>query len=179
MEALRPLANQPGVELVMLLSQDGVPIAVVTRPDGDEADPKDEEPAAALGALSKDDALAAITAGWLNDLRLAVGPLSWDEPERIIMRCARGALVMRRMRGAVLMVRVQRGLSPEDVRLPMEGVVARIERSLSGMGRTPASPSDQSNTQPPGLVPSENPTDRGKSPAQPSRTGNREDLSGN
>ena len=177
MEALRPLANQPGVELVMLLSQDGVPIAVVTRPDANEA-PQDEEPAAP-GVLSKDDALAAITAGWLNDLRLAVGPLSWDEPERIIMRCARGALVMRRMRGAVLLVRVQRGLSPEDVRLPMEGVVARIERSLSGMGRAAASPADQPNTQPPGLVPSENPTDRGKSPAQPSRTGNREDLSGN
>ena len=179
MEALRPLANQPGVELVMLLSQDGVPIAVVTRPDGNEAVPEDEEPIAGLGAMGKDDALAAITAGWLNDLRLAVGPLSWEEPERIIMRCARGALVMRRMRGAVLLVRVQRGLSPEDVRLPMEGVVARIERSRSAMGRASASPSDQSNTQPAGPIPSQDSTDRRKSPAQPSQTGNREDLSGN
>ena len=72
-DTIQVLADQPGVDLVMLLSDVGVPIATVrgaARREGvGEADPE---------AASKDDALAAMAAGWLNDLRLAVGPLSWD-----------------------------------------------------------------------------------------------------
>ena len=180
-EHLRTLANRPGVEHVMLLSDDGVPIAALggasARAEEDSMQPQ----------FGKDEALAAITAGWLCDLRLAVGPLSWEEPARIVMRCARGVVVMRRTRGAVLMVRLARGLSPEDVRLTMEGVVKRIERSLSGMGRGsgvssgPAT-SDlglaQPNTQPPGPIPTQDPMGQGEGLAESEDPGNRQDLAG-
>ena len=170
-DTIQVLADQPGVDLVMLLSDVGVPIATVrgsARRDGaGEADPE---------AMGKDDALAAMAAGWLNDLRLAVGPLSWDEPTRIVMRCARGVLVMRRTRGAVLLVRLVRGLSPEDVRLPMEGVVKRIERSLSGMGRRGASSGSRSYTRPRGPIPSVDLVDQGEGLTD--NTGMREDLAG-
>ena len=170
-DTIQVLADQPGVDLVMLLSDVGVPIATVRgAARRGEADPE---------AASKDDALAAMAAGWLNDLRLAVGPLSWDEPTRIVMRCARGVLVMRRTRGAVLLVRLVRGLSPEDVRLPMEGVVKRIERSLSGMGRgdrRSTRGASASYTQPPGPIPSSDLVDQGEGLAD--NTGRREDLAG-
>jgi len=170
-DTIQVLADQPGVDLVMLLSDVGVPIATVrgsARRDGaGETDPE---------AMGKDDALAAMATGWLNDLRLAVGPLSWDEPTRIVMRCARGVLAMRRTRGAVLLVRLMRGLSPEDVRLPMEGVVKRIERSLSGMGRRGASSGSRSYTRPRGPIPSVDLVDQGEGLSD--NTGMREDLAG-
>lgn len=170
-DTIQVLADQPGVDLVMLLSDVGVPIATVrgsARHDGSgENDPE---------LAGKDDALAAMAAGWLNDLRLAVGPLSWEEPTRIVMRCARGVLVMRRTRGAVLLVRLVRGLSPEDVRLPMEGVVKRIERSLSGMGRRGTSSGSRSYTQPRGPIPSVDLVDQGEGLTD--NTGMREDLAG-
>jgi hypothetical protein len=170
-DTIQVLADQPGVDLVMLLSDVGVPIATVRgSARNDAAGENDPEVA------SKDDALAAMAAGWLNDLRLAVGPLSWEEPTRIVMRCARGVLVMRRTRGAVLLVRLVRGLSPEDVRLPMEGVVKRIERSLSGMGRRGTSSGSRSYTQPRGPIPSVDLVDQGEGLTD--NTGMREDLAG-
>lgn len=173
-DTIQVLADQPGVDLVMLLSDVGVPIATVR--GAARRDPGGEGDAEVAG---KDDALAAMAAGWLNDLRLAVNPLSWDEPTRIVMRCARGVLVMRRTRGAVLLVRLVRGLSPEDVRLPMEGVVKRIERSLSGMGRghkRSTRAASDSYTQPPGPIPSADPVDQGEGLTD--NTGRREDLAG-
>jgi len=177
---LEPLAELPGVELVMLVTHDGVPVAVPGR--GAE-----EENNLVVG---KEDGIGACAVGWLNELSHAVAPLSWGDPCRVVLRCARGVLVMRRARSAVLMVLLSRGLSPEDVRLSMDGTVARIERSLRSMGRenttadsgSSAADSKQTpiNSDPPGPFPSRTDSqslDEGE--AEASNLGKRNDFSGN
>jgi predicted regulator of Ras-like GTPase activity (Roadblock/LC7/MglB family) len=109
---LEPLARLPGVEFVQLISHDGVPIAHV-RGSGDPAD---------------EESLAALAAAWLNDIRQSVAPLGWDVPERACLRAARGTLVLRRSESACLVVCLGREASPDDVRLSMDGTLARIER---------------------------------------------------
>ena len=115
---LEPLARLPGVEFVLLISHDGVPIAHVTR----SADPIHEE------------SLAALAAAWLNDIGAAVAPLGWHSPVRACLRAARGTLVLRRSESACLVVCLGRETSPEDVRLSMDGTLARIERAKHGRG---------------------------------------------
>ncbi len=146
-EALEPLAELPGVQLVMLVTHDGVPIAVPGRKAG-------PSPAEVLEATNKEEGLAALAVGWLKELAAAVAPLSWDEPRRIVLRCARGVLVVSQARSAVLVVLLARGSSAEDVRLAVDGTIARIERNLRGMGRE--SSASASSKHPPGPLPSKN-----------------------
>lgn len=116
---LEPLSRLPGVEVVMLISHDGVPIACLGKP----AD-------SSTGFTpAKQEALAALAASWLNELNQAVGPLSWNSPERVCLRAARGTLVLRRAEKAILVAWLTREASPEDIRLSMDGTLARIERS--------------------------------------------------
>lgn len=181
---LEPLAELPGVELVMLVTHDGVPVAVPGRAA------KEGDPEASNLVMGKEDGIGACAVGWLNELAYTVAPLSWGDPGRVVLRCARGVLVMRRARSAVLMVLLSRGLSPEDVRLSMDGTVARIERSLRGMGResttagagSPAADSKQPSyhSDPPGPIPSRADSqsmDKGETEA--SNLGKRNDFSGN
>ena len=128
-DLLEPLAQEPGVELAMVCALDGVTIASCGRVAGQSMD--------AMGGMSKDDGLAAMTAAWVSELTQAVGPLSWDTPTRISLRAARGILVLHRMETAILVVLMSRGLSPEDVRLSMDATVARIERTLRPRHRSP------------------------------------------
>lgn len=132
LDALEPLGNMPGVSLALLVTTDGVPIAFV------ESEKKDSEPdeSGDLPRMGRVDALAALGTNWCNELRLATAPLSWSEPERVVMRCARGSLVMRRLKRAILLVLLERGVAPEDVRLSMDGVACRIERAVRSMGGT-------------------------------------------
>ncbi len=109
---LEPLARLPGVAFVLLISHDGVPIAHVHG----STDSTHEE------------SLAALAAAWLNDISQAVAPLGWHTPERACLRAARGTLVLRRSESACLVVCLGRETSPEDVRLSMDGTLARIER---------------------------------------------------
>ena len=180
---LEPLAELPGVELVMLVTHDGVPVAVPGRAarEGDDAENN--------LVLGKEDGIGACAVGWLNELAYAVAPLSWGDPVRVVLRCARGVLVMRRARSAVLMVLLSRGLSPEDVRLSMDGTVARIERGLRGMGReststgatSPAVDSKQTHTtsDPPGPIPSRTDSQSTEDATEASNLGKRKDFSGN
>lgn len=131
--ALQPLADTPGVTRVMFLTPDGVPICVPGRlsatPDsGADAQESDQVM----------EALAAIAANWYSDIAQAVGPLSWQAPVRGVLKASRGTLVLRCTRNAILLVLLARGQEPEDLRLPMDGTIARIERSLkqSGGGET-------------------------------------------
>jgi predicted regulator of Ras-like GTPase activity (Roadblock/LC7/MglB family) len=110
---LEPLSRLPGVEFVLLISHDGVPIAH----------------ASVSGDSGRDDGLAALAASWLNDVGQAVAPLGWHAPERICLRAARGTLVLRHSESACLVVCLGRETSPEDVRLSMDGTLARIERA--------------------------------------------------
>ncbi len=127
-EALQPLAELPGVRLVMLVTLDGVPVAVPGIEDaGAEAD--------GMSFHGKNEALAAIASGWLGELTHSVAPLSWSAPKRVVMKAARGTLVMQKTKSAILVLILARGMAPEEVRLSMDGTIARIERSLRSMGR--------------------------------------------
>lgn len=120
MAFLEPLSRLPGVEFVLLISHDGVPIAH----------------AVGGGAASlQEDSLSALTASWLNDVGHAVAPLGWHAPVRACLRGARGTLVLRRSENACLVVCLGREAAPEDVRLSMDGTLARIERARTGRGQ--------------------------------------------
>lgn len=142
-DALQPLTELAGVQLVMFVSEDGVPIAVpgnrsdqgpgapgpldATGPGGIVDDSKD---------LGRVDAIAAVATGWMREIRDGLGQASLREPQRIVLRGARGALVMQRARGAVLLLLLSRGLTPEDVRLPMDATVARLNRKQRAGGES-------------------------------------------
>ena len=119
---LQSLAPVPGVEYVLLVSHDGVPIAH----------------AGGTGEGEREQSLAALAAAWLNDIVMAVGPLTWSAPRRVCLRAARGTLVLRRSECACLGVVRGRDAAPEDVRLPMDGVLARVERARTSRGNASA-----------------------------------------
>lgn len=116
---LESLSRLPGVDFVLLISHDGVPIAH----------------ARGTSESAHEESLAALAASWLNDLGHAVAPLGWHAPERACLRGARGTLVLRRSESACLVVCLGRETSPEDVRLSMDGTLARIERARHGRGQ--------------------------------------------
>jgi predicted regulator of Ras-like GTPase activity (Roadblock/LC7/MglB family) len=120
-EVLAPLSAQPGVRIAVLVTADGVPVVVRGRASesraGDELDERAES-------------LAALAAGWLNGLSRAVAPLSWNPPERVVLKATRGTIVMVQAPGSVLLALIDEGARPEDLRLPMQGAVARIQRIL-------------------------------------------------
>jgi predicted regulator of Ras-like GTPase activity (Roadblock/LC7/MglB family) len=113
---LESLSRLPGVEFVLLISHDGVPIAH----------------ARGCSESAYEESLAALTSQWLNDLRHHVAPLGWHAPERAFLRGARGTLVLRGSESACLVVVLGREAAPEDVRLSMDSVLARIERARHG-----------------------------------------------
>lgn len=128
-ELLEPLAKVPGVMISMLISEDGVPVAV---------------PGQALDKLTSDDlkspfrdadVLAALAASWMDELARSVGQLSWNTPKRVVLAAANGSLLMIPTSGAVLVVVIERGLRADELWLPMAGAAARIARHLRSMGR--------------------------------------------
>jgi len=136
--ALESLAGQPGVELAMLSTVDGVPIASQgIRSDGSQLPHGGAELTAA-----NDDALAAMALSWLGELESSSSPLGWGDAGRMLLRCARGSLVMQRCRGAVLVVLLAPGVSSEELRLSMTSTVSRIERGNRNtvLGESPAQP---------------------------------------
>jgi predicted regulator of Ras-like GTPase activity (Roadblock/LC7/MglB family) len=136
---IEPLARVPGVEFVLLISHDGVPIAHVHG----STDSTHEE------------SLAAMAAAWLNDIGQAVAPLGWRTPERAYLRAARGTLVLRRSESACLVVCLGRETSPEDVRLSMDSALSRIERARHGRANADrTSPASAPASQPPSPIPS-------------------------
>lgn len=142
---IEPLSRLPGVEFVLLFSHDGVPIAHAT---GTNETPQGE-------------GLAALAGSWLNDITFAVAPLGWHTPERACLRGTRGTIVLRRSESACLVVCLRREASPEDVRLPMDGALSRIERARQGRSKSAAenaggfpSPSGEPRPEPPAAIPS-------------------------
>ncbi len=139
--ALQPLADAPGVTLVMFLTPDGVPICV----PGRAADAFDQN-GAPQDSVQREDALAAIAANWHSEVAQAVGPLSWSSPVRGVLTASRGTLVLRCTRNAILLVLLARGQEPEDMRLPMDGTIARIERYLKKSGQGASGDAEQPRT---------------------------------
>ena len=143
-EALQPLTQQPGVLLAALVSSDGVPVAA----PGSRAMCEGSGEHAGFG---DPEALAALSAGWLDELTTSVGLLSCNAPRRVVLRAARGTLLLLRTSGAVLLVVLEAGLGPDELWLPMEGAVARIQRLLRGMGDSQAQQLE--DPQPPSPLP--------------------------
>lgn len=121
-EVLDPLLRIPGVRCVALSTPDGVPI--VSGGDCAVAGAADAELPSERGA----DALCGLVAGWLASLGPSLGLVAWDLPQRIVLRASRGAIVVRRSSNAFLIAMLEPGAQPEDLRLPMEGALARLQR---------------------------------------------------
>jgi predicted regulator of Ras-like GTPase activity (Roadblock/LC7/MglB family) len=136
---LEPLAQIPGVRMALLVAPDGVP--VVVRGKAAEIDADAEGPDSILSGETA-DSLAALATGWLGELSRLVAPLSWDAPQRVVLRAARGTLVMVNAPASVLLVILDRGMAPEELRLPMEATVARMQRILRSMGSAERRPND-------------------------------------
>lgn len=169
-EVLEPLAAIPGVRTAVLVTNDGVPIAVqgdVGRTEDDEEPEPESFPSLSTrDALSPreplepnadriDDsdrlnALAGLGASWLGEISRTVAPLSWGAPQFMVLRAARGTLMLMQAPNSLLLVLLEGGMLAEDLRLPMEAAVARMQRVLRGVGKR-----DETQN-PPGIAPASN-----------------------
>ena len=153
---LEPIARTPGVRLAMIVTPDGVPITVHGERRKANEGPRNGAPDRRQrdqGVDSADDvhAMAALGSGWMNEVTRAVAPLSWSVPQRLVLRAARGTLIAMQAPGALLLVVLESGMRAEDLRLPMEGAVARMQRHLRTIGHRvpPATPTESG----PGVLP--------------------------
>lgn len=154
---LDPLASVPGVRLAALISPDGVPIDIRKRASqrssssrtSPSGPPGPEEPG------SDDvDALSALASSWIAEVSRAVAPLSWQVPQRLVLRAARGTLVVVQAPRALLLVVLEGGMRPEELRLPMGIAIARMERHLRAIGpRSAAEQRTPAAGGPPGIFP--------------------------
>jgi len=149
-EYLEPLALVPGVRLAALISPDGVPIALVK--------------GAAAKALTTSDrslpdapedfaAYAGLAVGWLGQVARATDPLTWNRPRRAVLRGTRGAMIMSRADNAILMVITDQGVGAEELRLPMDSALARMQRHLRGASTRGGPAKDTAPVEPRGALP--------------------------
>jgi hypothetical protein len=128
---LETLARIPGVRMTVLATPDGVPIwnlSVSAETGAPEATAEEAETEEAHGVNVQ--ALSALATNWVVELGRCCAPLSWDTPSRFVLRAARGTLIVQEAPRAVLVVLLEGGVRPEDLRLPMDSVVARLQRHL-------------------------------------------------
>ncbi len=142
-EVLEPLVRIAGVRKAVLVSDDGVPIAALDAESSSPSSAVDQGPCGEGDSAAQLHALSGLALGWMGEVRRAIDPLSWDPPEHMVLRAARGTLLAMRAPGCLLLVILERGTQPEDLRVPMGAAVARIQRVL----RRPA-------PEPPGVHPS-------------------------
>jgi predicted regulator of Ras-like GTPase activity (Roadblock/LC7/MglB family) len=152
---LEPIARTPGVRLAMLVTPDGVPITVHGERRKTNEGPRTGAPERRQrdnGVDSADDvhAMAALGSGWMSEVTRAVAPLSWSVPQRLVLRAARGTLIAMQAPGAILLVVLESGMRAEDLRLPMEGAVARMQRHLRTIGHRVPQTTTESG---PGVLP--------------------------
>lgn len=152
-EVLEPLALIPGVRMTAMISTDGVPIASLAGQSGRG------EGGSTTAAIDNDGDLgnmAAQVAGWVADLDRAVGQLAWAGAERFVLRGSQAAVVVRRGPHALLLVWLEGNMGTDELRVPMDGAIARMQRLLRSVGttHTPTGP----NPSPPGPLPKTNPS---------------------
>jgi predicted regulator of Ras-like GTPase activity (Roadblock/LC7/MglB family) len=147
---LDPLARIPGVRRALLISRDGVPITHLS-PEQPAAT-KDER--AWSDSAEDESAFAGMVTSLLNEVHRSVDPLSWDRPKRLVMRAARGTLVLLVTERVTISVELVRGMAAEELRLPMEAVLARMERATTrDTGEKPTFTGALPSEEPPGLFP--------------------------
>lgn len=148
-EILDPLILTPGARLVALISPDGVPIAILEGRSFAQSGARDED---AYDPAEDFQAYAGLAASWLGEATRAVAPLSWSPPTRLVLGAARGTLVMLAGPGAILLMLLDKGVSAEGVRLPMDSAIARMQRHLRSLSpprqvtSSPAAPVQQEQT---------------------------------
>jgi predicted regulator of Ras-like GTPase activity (Roadblock/LC7/MglB family) len=150
-QVLEPLTRIPGVRVAALVTPDGVPITVHgaqrrAAPKADEANNASTE------AADDVHALAALATGWIGEVNRAVAPLCWPAPGHLMLRAARGTIIVMQAPGALLLVVLESGMRAEELRLPMEGAVARMQRHLRGIGSKNGTTSDLDHQ--PSILPS-------------------------
>ncbi len=124
-EIIESLAQQPGVHLAALVMADGVPVIAPGRSlHGNNARPSAE----GSDPLPELDVLAGLCVGWIEEATRAIAPLSFEGPQRALLRAARGSVLLRRCDDVLLLVVVGAGLVPEEMHLPIEAAAARLER---------------------------------------------------
>lgn len=124
-EIIESLAQQPGVHLAALVMADGVPVIAPGRSlhgPGARASGEGSDP------LPELDVLAGLCVGWIEEATRAIAPLSFESPQRALLRAARGSVLLRRCDDVLLLVVVGAGLVPEEMHLPIEAAAARLER---------------------------------------------------
>lgn len=170
---LESLGAIPGVRAAALVTLDGVPIVVhepargrARRARSDADSNQDQESRSQAQAedligpanFAADlEALAGLATGWMGEITRAVAPLSWSPPQRLVLRAARGTLVSLQAPGALLLVVLESGMRAEELRLPMEVVVARMQRHLRDVD-SKRSKVQQSIVEPPGIFPASSST---------------------
>ncbi len=125
---LDPLAHVPGIRRAVLISKDGVPITHIQ--SAQVAERSEEVHRDTADDLS---AFAGMATGLLTEVHRSVDPMSWEDPERLVLSGARGTLVLHVTERVTLAVELERGMAPEELRLPMESVLDRLRRSLARM----------------------------------------------
>ncbi len=137
-KVLEPLAHVPGVRRAILIAPDGVPIVSVTN----HVTRKDDGEGASWHDSADDlNAFAGLAIGWMTEVERSVDPMSWSTPGRLVLRAARGTLVLLRGKRVLLSVELERGMAPEELRLPMEAALARLDRTLRRDTRDATQPS--------------------------------------
>lgn len=149
---LDPLVRIPGVRIAALVTSDGVPIAYHEAPQRSSKDARDEdsEQVHRGDAAETMNELSGLATSWLGEITRAVGPLSWDAPTDLVLRAARGTLLVKQAPRALLLVIIDGGVRAEEMRLPMQVAVARMERHLRECGH---SATDVEH--PPGIFPAQ------------------------
>lgn len=148
--ALDPLRHVPGVRRAMLFSLDGVPIVHFDR--ADHAGGEDQQLADTTEDVS---AFAGMASVLLSDIRRSVDPLSWGAPNRVVLAATRGTVILMTTDRLNISVELDRGMAPEELRLPMESVVSRLERSAArrATGSTREEAKEEMGEGPPGIFP--------------------------
>lgn len=120
---LDPLKHIPGVRRAMLFSHDGVPIVHISPQERGREDRQLTDTTEDLSAF------AGMASALLNDVRRSVDPMSWGAPTRVVLAAARGTIILLTTQRLSISVELDRGMAPEELRLPMEAVVARLARA--------------------------------------------------
>ncbi len=148
---LEPLTRVPGVRLAALITSDGVPITVHQAPRRRRDDQTDSA-AGTVAAADDVSELAGLATSWIGEVSRAVAPLSWEAPRELVLRAARGTLIVKQAPRALLLVVIDGGMKAEELRLPMQVAVARMERHLRDIDLKNSATSHDVD-QPPGIFP--------------------------
>lgn len=139
-QVLEPLALIAGVRMVALISEDGVPIAT-TAGMSPKRSQGEADPAQPIDRDEELNSFTALAASWFSETTRAAGQLSWSRPGRMVLRATLGELVLQQAPGAVVLVVLERGVTAEELRVPIEGAIARLNRVLRTIGDQRSVPS--------------------------------------